>query len=192
MKDIIDKVREMTAVEEGKKRINMGPVNIANIIEDSIFLFDIKSAEKQVQINSNHSNFPDTYILGDSVVLMNTVFSNAISNAIKFSEPKSSINIQIKENVDKVVISIIDQGIGIPKDILNQIFNAEAKTSRPGTSGESGTGFGMPLVKTYLERLGGHIHINSKCMTDVDQDDHGTTIIISLKKSTLKHKKAGC
>ena len=183
MKNIIDKVREMTAVEEGKKTINMGPVNIANIIEDSIFLFDIKSAEKQVQINSNHSNFPDTYVSGDSVVLMNTVFSNAISNAIKFSEPKSSINIEIEEDVDKVVISVIDQGIGIPKNILDQIFNAEAKTSRPGTSGESGTGFGMPLVKTYLEQLGGHIYIDSKCVTDVNQDDHGTSVIISLQKS---------
>ena len=67
------------------------------------------------------------------------------------------------------------------KSHLNNIFSTQKQTSLPGTKGEKGTGFGMPLIKKYIERYNGKIKVSSKHETEFP-DKHGTTISIYLKK----------
>ena len=111
-----------------------------------------------------------------------TVINNVVSNAIKFSRPKSEITVQ-SQALDKfTVISVSDEGIGIPKAILDSLFAMNKSTSRPGTKGEKGTGFGMPLVKKYMELFGGDIIVDSKCQEDFPQDS-GKTIKLKFKSA---------
>jgi signal transduction histidine kinase len=56
------------------------------------------------------------------------------------------------------------------------------KTSRPGTKGESGTGFGMPLIQKFMRAYGGDIHVESKSK-DEHPDDSGTSIYLEFKRS---------
>ena len=63
------------------------------------------------------------------------------------------------------------------------IFNPEMKTSRTGTSGETGTGFGMPLVKAFVETVKGSIEIRSKAIKDHPKD-HGTTVVLTFRRSS--------
>ncbi len=60
-----------------------------------------------------------------------------------------------------------------------EFFDSDKKTSRPGTMGEEGTGFGMPLVKSYIEKFGGTIDLKSKSIED-SPHDHGTIICLIL------------
>ena len=71
------------------------------------------------------------------------------------------------------------------KNLLNNIFDLNKPTSRPGTSGENGTGYGMPLVKNLWKSSGGTIEIKSKEKPDPSA---GTEVILTLRKAE-KYKK---
>jgi signal transduction histidine kinase len=88
------------------------------------------------------------------------------------------------DNVEsEVLISIKDSGIGMPNKIKDSLFSSTAKTSRPGTNGEKGTGFGMPLVKVMIEEMGGHVTVDSIEKVADNQTDHGTTIHLKVPKA---------
>ena len=68
----------------------------------------------------------------------------------------------------------------MPDELAAQIFNETGYTSRPGTQGEKGTGFGMPITKAFVEKFGGSITVSSKCIEDFPKD-HGTIFEVKLK-----------
>ncbi len=104
-----------------------------------------------------------------------------LTNAIKFSEPHSTVSIRSQTEPDGAVQCIItDQGIGIPEPLLRTLFEPNAQTSRPGTGGEMGTGFGMPLIKHVIESFGASIRVESRDR-ETFPDRHGTTVILSLR-----------
>lgn len=79
-------------------------------------------------------------------------------------------------------LEVIDYGIGIPENLLKKLFSSTADTSRTGTEGELGTGFGMPIVKAAVEACQGHIQVQSS--TEKTQNKRrGTTFIVSLPSS---------
>lgn len=84
-------------------------------------------------------------------------------------------------NKQKAEITITDNGIGIPEDILKKLFEIDSGTTRFGTHGEKGTGFGMPLVKKFVTAYGGNIEIWSKEKNETS-GEHGTRITITLHK----------
>ena len=69
----------------------------------------------------------------------------------------------------------------MPQEILDQLFDPNAQTSRPGTKKESGTGYGMPIVKSFIDAYGGTISVESIEQTSEDDPDAGTTFEITLK-----------
>lgn len=126
-------------------------------------------------------DFPDEEIMlvADKSVLESQVINNLLSNAIKFSENGSQIVVQGKREGKSVIISIADQGIGIPKEIQKQIFDPSQRVTRKGTAGEIGTGFGLTIVKSMLECMDGDLTITSPCGESA-QGHKGTTVAISL------------
>ncbi|MDC8005339.1 HAMP domain-containing sensor histidine kinase [Aureisphaera galaxeae] len=98
---------------------------------------------------------------GDSD-MMQTVFRNLISNAIKFTEYGGEINLgtQLKNGVLRVWIS--DNGTGMHQEQVDGLFRLDARTSSSGTHGEEGTGLGLILCHNFVERHGGHIVVESK------------------------------
>ena len=99
------------------------------------------------------------------------MLGNILSNAIKFSHIGGEIKIIVK-NVDDSFIEILisDKGIGMPPDLVKSIFSATKPTTRKGTLGEKGTGFGMPLVKLFMDIYDAKIFVNSK----MDKENSGT------------------
>lgn len=75
-----------------------------------------------------------------------------------------------------------DHGIGMPEAHLENIFNLSKSISRTGTNGEEGTGFGMSLIKSFVESYGGSITIESRDIQQIPQN-HGTKVTIRFKKS---------
>ncbi len=101
------------------------------------------------------------------------MFNNILSNAIKFSHSESIIEISSELRGDLVVLKISDHGIGMPEELLNDVFNMNKSTNRRGTQGEMGTGYGMPLVKKFITKFKGRIEIESV-------ENQGTTIYLFL------------
>jgi signal transduction histidine kinase len=121
----------------------------------------------------------DLAVLADKSILLSNILSNILSNAIKFSYPGDKIEMEAKKENGKVKITMTDKGIGMPKNILDNLFHLNIPTTRTGTNNERGTGFGMPLVKSSVEFLGGKFYIDSRDKESFPAN-HGTECMIIL------------
>ncbi len=176
--EIIDLVRKIRAIEEKKLDLTLSPVKLKSVVEESLLMLRNLFKQKNVTVNMNIS--PDITVMIEPVSFINSVMNNILTNAVKFSFPGSSIEITAGIFSGEVILIVKDRGIGMPHKILDNIFSMEKVTSREGTSGETGTGFGMPLVKKFLTSYKGSIEISSSDIK-TSPSDHGTKVKIRLK-----------
>ena len=100
------------------------------------------------------------------------IFNNLISNAIKYSSEDKSITITLdKVNENEIKITIQDQGIGIPENEIKYLLEPFYRASNIGSV--KGTGFGMSIVKRFIELHKGHLAITSMLK-------QGTTVAVTL------------
>jgi len=182
---IIDLTRNLMAADE--KSMTLYPVNIIESLFQSMAILKVKLDSKKIRVDIDIPE--DLIVMAEDVSLSNTVFNNLMTNAIKFSEPGDVIKIYLeKEDRTTVNMVIQDAGIGIPDDLLESLFDISKSTNRPGTNGEEGTGFGMPLVKKFMEKYGGDIIITSRSNVDFPAD-HGTRVHLQFNKYLGGHEK---
>ncbi|MBC7539061.1 MAG: HAMP domain-containing histidine kinase [Bacteriovorax sp.] len=178
---IVAKVKELQAISLGKKNIESKKINLHEAVNEILGNFENSLILKNLSLNFTNLANTDTVILGDIDLLKNQIFTNLISNAIKFSYQDSIIEIIVSENIKHVNIVIEDHGMGIPDELLLKIFKWSEKTNRNGTNGESGTGFGLPLVKTCVEMMGGSIRVESIPKESLDSIS-GSKFIVQFDK----------
>ncbi|MCB1179044.1 MAG: hybrid sensor histidine kinase/response regulator [Leptospiraceae bacterium] len=171
---IINNVRKMRALDDGKSSLTISPNKLDSMIKESLLIFQTKLLDKMLKVNVNIDS--DLEAILDRDLFINSVFNNLLTNAIKFSPKNSSIDIEAKKVGEKVEFLVKDYGIGIPEEILVNLFAFNKSTSRKGTNGESGTGYGMPIVKKIVEMFEGEIHIESS-----ENPPSGTIIKLILK-----------
>jgi len=174
--DLIDMVRRMRALEEFK--LPLGPVAL-----DAAFALSARILKPQLDLKGVKLAWPaDTglRVIAEMTSLVNSVINNLLTNALKFSLPDSSITLAAERAGKRVRVTVRDQGIGIPPAILRDLFDISKKTSRTGTAGEIGTGFGMPLVQRFMHFYGGEIEVRSR---DAERhpEDHGTEVILTFQ-----------
>ncbi len=185
LSDLTHNVRRMYALKEGKLSIECSPVELKQALDQIKFLYQKALDDKAVTLHYEAKDFEGVVVMVDPVSFVHQVLGNIISNTIKFSEPGQKITLELKSlGARKVELSIKDQGIGMPQEILDKLFDAHARTSRTGTSGERGTGFGMPLMKTFVEKYGGEVKVSSLEKTS-SPHSHGTTFHLTLPGSVL-------
>lgn len=151
------------------------------LVKDLSFLLDELLEKKKIHFKMNCPDHPIEFLCEKSSVV-NQVFSNLFTNAIKFTPEDGYINFDISEDETHTIFEIKDTGIGIPPSLIEKLFNAEANTSRAGTNGEKGTGYGLPLVKAFVNNYGGTIKVESQCREDFPTN-HWTKFTIRLKKA---------
>lgn len=178
MRDLLIEVRKWQAVNDGKQVLELDRHDLDAIIRKSIAEFEESLAEKGLQIVYTGT---EANAVIDPFVMANQVLNNLISNAIKFSRNGETISIQVRDDGADVVIQVSDQGIGIPKELLAKVFSFDQQTSRIGTLGEKGTGFGLPILKTAIEKMGGRIEVTSQ-EAGSDSGSTGTVFSVVLKK----------
>ena len=175
---MIELVREMRAIKEGKKRLALEPVNLQQACTLARDLTQTAWEKKQVDVIIAVDEH--LLVMADVTALVNSVLCNLITNAVKFSYAGTAITLQAKAHGPGTVQLIVeDRGIGIPADLLTKIFDLKAQTSRSGTDGEEGTGFGMPLVKEFVQLFGGTIRMESRDIA-THPENHGTRVCIDF------------
>lgn len=174
---ILNLVRQMEALEAGKLRLELKPVHVRESIETSYNMLAGRFREKGIVLENNVPG--DIVVRAEPYSFCNSVLNNLLSNAVKFSPRNGRITVAAEQRGRRAEIVVTDRGIGIPKETLKRLFELTSATSRPGTEGEEGTGFGMPLIKSFVEHYGGKIEVESKEQED-GAENHGTTIRIWL------------
>ncbi len=171
---MLDLVRAGEAIESGKTRLDLQPVSVAESLDRALHVIEPRRSQKGVRIETVVAD--DLAVLAEPTSLANSVLTNVLSNAVKFSPSSSVIRVEASETDGKVAVAITDRGVGIPPELVEKLFDAKSATTRPGTDGETGTGFGMLLVKSFVDAYGGSVSITSS----THLDDSGTTVTISL------------
>lgn len=133
-------------------------VNLYEIIEACKLLISEPAKNKDITIHNQTS--PTQFAYADRNMLM-TILRNLLTNAIKFSQPKTNIYLSVLETEIGVTISVKDEGVGINSENLSRLFKSNEYLTTFGTSGEKGTGLGLLLCKDFVEKHGSEIWVES-------------------------------
>lgn len=174
---IINDILDVSKIEEGKLHLVESPVQLEIIIEGVIQNLKSRIRDKNLELDVSGLSIFDSHLLVDPVRIRQ-ILLNLLSNAIKFTH-KGKISVRCKNVKETVVyqkfkIEISDTGIGIPKDRLENIFDAFDQISLDTTSQYGGTGLGLNIVMDLIEKMNGKIEVKSK-------EGKGSSFIITLK-----------
>jgi signal transduction histidine kinase len=128
-------------------------------VDHILHLFLSNAAQKQVTLQNV---VPIGILAYADLNMVQTVIRNLVSNALKFTRSGDSVEVAAKqEENQRVEILVSDTGLGIAEDELVNLLRVDVKTSRTGTSGERGTGLGLPLCKDLIAQNAGTLRIDS-------------------------------
>lgn len=153
--DLLDQLLDISRLQTGK----IMPINrtffVRQLAEERILMAARAAEQKNIVIRNELPE--DACVLADRA-LYGQVIGNILSNAIKFSRPGGVLRIYA---ADASAIVIEDSGVGIPQELMPDIFRHEVKTSMVGTAGERGTGLGLPFCMDIMKAHGGTIEADS-------------------------------
>jgi signal transduction histidine kinase len=178
---ILDSLRNFKAIDDGVIEIPLSENFISSIISDFYLEAEELASGKNIKLKCSLAIDKESKVLCHVSSLTNQVLMNIFSNALKFSAEESTVEIDSFEDDKKIYIEIKDAGIGIPDEIIANLFRFDKPTSRMGTDGEQGTGYGLPITKYFLELMNGQIEVESteKCEQSTN---HGTKFSLSFNK----------
>lgn len=175
---VTQNVRNIYVAKNGKAVHNLEPFRLNDSIKNLATVYSTQLQEKNLTLEYDYEKNEKLSLMAEPISFNNQVLGNALSNAIKFSHVGGKIEILITDTQDDYYkLQIKDHGIGIPSHLMQDLFEYNKRISRPGTLGEEGTGFGMQIMKSFVELYGGKVEVESAI-------DVGTAINIFLKGET--------
>jgi signal transduction histidine kinase len=180
---LIGEVRTMKAINDNKVTIKTEKINVENLLKDAIELYSDRAIQKQIKIVLTVHPSLTSMISVDPVIFKSSIIGNLISNAIKFSPEGKKIEITVYNSSSQIIIEVKDQGIGIPKTLIAKLFDPKANTTRIGTSGEKGTGFGLLIVQQWTQSMNGKLEIQSETAESQGQNT-GTSFRLSFPRAS--------
>lgn len=168
--DILLNLMDWSQIQTGSTKYVPESIDVSSLVEEAILLLGCNAEEKSISIQNQIPQ--GTKIFADKV-MMSIVLRNLISNAIKYTHLEGIVSISSIQKENELVISVQDNGVGIPKDKIQRLFQIDGVYSTPGTKKEKGTGLGLILCKEFIEKNKGAIWVESNV-------DFGTVFHFSL------------
>lgn len=173
--DLTRDLLELNAFDTQELMLNRESFDIHDVIRATAASFEGTCTQKKISIElilaTKHlSAFADKHKIQQ-------VLYNLIDNAIKFSDPDSIITVETTERGEKVFVSVKDNGIGIPRDSLNKIWERFYKTDASRGKDKKGTGLGLSIVKESIQAHGENINV-------ISTEGVGSEFTFTLPKST--------
>ncbi len=153
--EMVNDILDLAKIEAGKIEINKKPFRIEQLLTRSISSIKALAMEKNIKIKYGVTSELG-WINADEVRIKQVMY-NLLSNAIKFTGPEKSIGIETTVLGDEMVISVWDEGIGIPEEYLEKIFDPFEQVMSEGVEKQSGTGLGLSITKKLVEMHDGSI-----------------------------------
>jgi len=159
--EIISTVRKLQQadfklIEQESKEEDIKGI-VGDLVEDYQEQLQGKGIELKLAFETSRTSF-----ICNRNILINEVLGNILSNAIKFSYPGSKLKLKVFDELSYVVFHIEDEGIGMPEQIRKGLFIFGEATSRKGTAGEFGTGYGLPIMSFFVKAMNGKVEVTSK------------------------------
>lgn len=155
---LLENLLVWSRIQTGKLLYEPAIINLYKPVQDAMSLAAISAHGKNVTIRSKVDDEICAFCDGN---IFSAVIRNLLSNAVKFTRKKGIIEIDARQQGNEVIVSVSDNGIGIPEEHFNSIFDISSRRSTLGTEKETGTGLGLILCKELVEKNGGKIWAQS-------------------------------
>ncbi len=156
---MISEYLDITRLESGTTVLRHSPVRIEALVERTLLMLDPLAAQRGIRL-TRHLDSSVPPVLADADLLSRAI-SNLVSNAVKYSTPKTEVVISARNAANGVAIEVADQGYGIPEDSVNRVFEKFYRVPRVQDVDVPGTGLGLALVREIAELHGGSVVVRS-------------------------------
>lgn len=174
----------ITKIEDQQMEQEAEPFELGKVIKNAVDELQFKAEQKNLDLKlKSHSGIgadrngvmPLFYVNADSERIRE-VFINLVDNAIKFT-PEGEVNVSINGDDKQVTVGVHDQGVGIPEDEIDHLFQKFYRVDNSKTREIGGTGLGLYLSRTIIETYNGNIWVES-------EEDKGSSFYFSLPRLT--------
>lgn len=176
---LINNLIDVTRIDVGNLKMNFGNYDVVAIVED-ITMAAVEYVESKGMTLIFDTDVEEK-IIGIDRENIERIVLNLLSNAVKFSKDNGTIMVSIHDLGDKVQISVKDNGIGIPEEIQDKIFDRFVQGEDLFTRSHEGSGIGLSLVKSIVDNHGGKIYVKSVV-------DGGSEFIVELPNILSKNQ----
>ncbi|MBF0237318.1 MAG: response regulator [SAR324 cluster bacterium] len=170
--ELINNILDLSKIEAGRMTLSSENINLKLLFQSIYHLNRYQAESKGVLLNYDFDPHVPLHIMSDRSKI-NQILLNMVSNAVKFTPVGKNITIRASCEDSWMVLDVIDEGIGIPVERQQTIFNAFEQGDASITRGYGGTGLGLTITRKLVELLKGTIEVHSV-------PDEGTTFRVKL------------
>ncbi len=171
MSNLVSDLLRVSRIEQGKLILNKQRVSLDSIVKEAIKRMNIFAKASNVDISFKSGvNLPEIFIDRDQAKLM---IENLLDNAIRYSKGNGKVEIKLEKKNKSLQLEVKDSGVGIPKDDQKYIFRKFFRSSNALRHKTEGSGLGLYIVKSIIEKSGGKINFKS-------QEEVGSTFWLTL------------
>jgi len=168
--NLLNNLLDWAKSQTGQLKFSPKKLVLSEIIQSIINEQNFGARIKDITINYSQSNTINVFADQN---MLETVLRNLISNSIKYTHAGGKIEIQTYSKEEYLELSVSDTGVGMSKEVLDNLFIIGEQESLQGTLGEKGTGLGLILCKDFIEKHNGKIWVES-------QPDKGSSFYIAI------------
>lgn len=172
---LVDKVLKLSMFEKKEVDLKYEIFDLREVVDEVVASMRLQVEKHRANVSVSQEG--NTNLSADRLHLLSVVF-NLLDNALKYGKGETLIQIGIKGDEKKVTLNFTDNGMGIPPEYKNKIFEKFFRVPSGNTHNAKGYGLGLSYVAHVVEKHHGTITVNSEL-------DKGTTIIISLPKNQV-------
>lgn len=158
MMALVENLLDVSVIESGRLELQLKSASLDRLLKERTRLFGVVAERKHIAIHSKLLHLPDFPFDSNRIA---QVMDNLLSNAIKFSPAGSDIHVNLTQEGDHAVVSVTDEGPGIPLEEQNRLFVEFQRTCSQPTGGERSTGLGLAIVKKLVNVHGGDVWVKS-------------------------------
>jgi PAS domain S-box-containing protein len=156
---LLENLLEWSRIQLDQIQFNPSKANVRNEIDKIISLFNANAAQKEITLINR---IDDTLLAVADVNMIGTIVRNLIGNAIKFTPRGGRVEIEAAKREDEVMVSVIDNGVGMEEETSKKLFRADTMYTTYGTEKEKGSGLGLLLCKEFVVKHNGKIWVESE------------------------------
>jgi two-component system sensor histidine kinase/response regulator len=156
---LLSNLLEWSRTQIGRMNYSPERIELQAIVNETIELLTNSAKQKDIVITNK---IPEKLIVFADKTMIGTVLRNLVSNAIKFTNTGGHVTLTAQQVDDNLLVSVLDNGVGIRKEAIPNLFLIEESKSTSGTEKEIGTGLGLMLCKEFIEKHGGRIWAESE------------------------------
>lgn len=173
---IINDILEMSKIQSGKYRLDSRDLNLDDVLSSCIASFKIMASDAGVVLQ--HKIPPRLPVIQGDSVKLRQIFTNLISNAIKFTPKGGTVSVEAAAADRMLTVSVRDSGIGMTPDEVQVALTPFGQVDGSRSRLREGTGLGLPIAKALVELHDGKMEVRS-------EKDKGTFVLVKLPVPTL-------